>query len=64
MLKIIISKETSQTAHRCSRFLVEIAAPKLKKYKLAGSDQIPEEMIQTGDETLQSEIHKLIIVRY
>jgi hypothetical protein len=31
----------------------------LKKYKLPDSDHIPEEMIQ-ADETLQSEIHKLV----
>jgi hypothetical protein len=36
-------------------FEVEIAAVKLKKYKLPGSDQI-----QAGDETLLSEIHILI----
>jgi hypothetical protein len=27
---------------------------------MPGSDQIPEELIQAGGETLQSEIHKLI----
>jgi hypothetical protein len=32
----------------------------LKKYKSPGSDLIPEELIQAGGETLQSEIHKLI----
>jgi hypothetical protein len=32
----------------------------LKKYKLPGSNQILAELIQAGDETLQSEIYKLI----
>jgi hypothetical protein len=32
----------------------------LKKYKSAGSDQIPAELIQAGDETLLSVIHNLI----
>jgi hypothetical protein len=32
----------------------------LKKYKSPGSDQIPTELIQAGDETLRSEIHKRI----
>jgi hypothetical protein len=38
-----------------SPFQVEIAIAKLKRYKSPGSDQIP-----AGDETLWSEIHKLI----
>jgi hypothetical protein len=33
---------------------------KLKKYKSPGSDQIPEELIQTGGEMLLSVIHKLL----
>jgi hypothetical protein len=32
----------------------------LKKYKSPGSDQIPAELIQAGDEILLSAIHKLI----
>jgi hypothetical protein len=32
----------------------------LKKNKSPGSDRIPKEFIPAGDETLQSEIHKLI----
>jgi hypothetical protein len=32
----------------------------LKKYKPPGSDQIPAELIQAGDDTLLSVIHKLI----
>jgi hypothetical protein len=39
---------------------VEIAIAKLKKNKSAGSDQIPEELIQAGGEVLLSTIHKLI----
>jgi hypothetical protein len=44
----------------CSPFKVEIAAAKLKGYKLWGSDQIPAESIQKGGKTLLSEIHKFI----
>jgi hypothetical protein len=43
-----------------SPFEVEIAIAKMKKYKSPSSDQIPAERIQTGGETLRSEIHKLI----
>jgi hypothetical protein len=43
-----------------SRFEVEIAIAKLKKYKSPGSDQIPAELIQVGFEMLLSAIHKLI----
>jgi hypothetical protein len=32
----------------------------LKRYKPPGSDQIPAELIQTGGETLRSEIVKLV----
>jgi hypothetical protein len=32
----------------------------LKKYKSPGSDKIPVELIQVGDETLLSEIYQLI----
>jgi hypothetical protein len=39
---------------------VEIAIAKLKKYKLSGSDQIVEELIQAGGKILLSAIHKLI----
>jgi hypothetical protein len=42
-----------------SPFEVEIAIAKLKKYKLPGSDQILEELIQAG-EILHSKICKLI----
>jgi hypothetical protein len=41
-------------------FQVEIAIAKLKNYKPRGGDQILAEMIQAGDETLRSEILKLI----
>jgi hypothetical protein len=39
---------------------LEVAVGKLKKYKSAGVDQIPAELIQAGGETLRSEIYKLI----
>jgi hypothetical protein len=39
---------------------VEVAIRKIKRYKAPGSDQIQEELIQAGGETLHSEIHKLI----
>jgi hypothetical protein len=39
---------------------VEVAIGKLKSYKSPGVDQISEELIQAGGETLNSEIHKLI----
>jgi hypothetical protein len=42
------------------RLEVEIAVPKLKKYKSPGSDQIPEKRIQAGGKILLSVIHKLI----
>jgi hypothetical protein len=38
----------------------EIAIAKLKTYKSPGSDQIPAELIQTGDETSWPEIHKFV----
>jgi hypothetical protein len=40
-----------------SRLEVEIAIAKLKRYKSLGSDQIPAELIQEGDEILLCEIH-------
>jgi hypothetical protein len=43
-----------------SHLKVETAIAKLKKYKSPGSDQIPAEMIQAGDEILLSETHKFI----
>jgi hypothetical protein len=43
-----------------SRLEVEIAIEKFKKYKSPGSDQIPTELIQAGDEILLSVIHKHI----
>jgi hypothetical protein len=39
---------------------IEIAVAKLKEPNSPGSDQIPAELIQVGDETLRSEIVKLI----
>jgi hypothetical protein len=38
----------------------EVAIGKLKRYESPGVDQIPAEPIKVGDETLRSEIHKLI----
>jgi hypothetical protein len=43
-----------------SRLEVQIAIPKLKKYKSPGSDEILEELIQVAGEMLLSAIHKLI----
>jgi hypothetical protein len=37
----------------------EIAIEKLKIYKLPGTDQIPAELIKSGDRTIHCEIHKL-----
>jgi hypothetical protein len=39
---------------------LEAAIWKLERYKSPGVDQIPAELIQTGGQTLRSEIHKLI----
>jgi hypothetical protein len=39
---------------------VEITDGKLKSYKSPGTDQIPAELIKAGDETLYTEIHRLI----
>jgi hypothetical protein len=44
-----------------SHLEVEIAIVKLKKYKSPGSDQIPAELIQAGNEILLSVIHKLLL---
>jgi hypothetical protein len=41
---------------------VEVAVRKMKSYEAPSSDQIPAELIQTGGETLHSEIHKLIML--
>jgi hypothetical protein len=43
-----------------SRLEIETAIAKLKKYKSAGSDQIPAELIQAGGKILLSAIHRLI----
>jgi hypothetical protein len=39
---------------------VEVAIGKLTSYKSPGFDQIPDELIQTGGETLRSEIHRIL----
>jgi ABC-type glycerol-3-phosphate transport system permease component len=46
--------------HEPSPFEVEIAIANMKRYKSPGSDQIPAELVQEGDEILSSKIHKLI----
>jgi hypothetical protein len=46
--------------HEPSAFEVETAIEKLKRYKSAGIDQIPAELIQVGGSKICSEIHKLI----
>jgi hypothetical protein len=43
---------------------VEIATGKLKSYKSPGTDQNPAELMKAGDETLCSEIHKLICSKW
>jgi hypothetical protein len=43
-----------------SRVEAVTAIAKLKMYKSPGSDQIPEQLIQTGGEILLFAIHKLI----
>jgi hypothetical protein len=43
-----------------SRFEVQIAIAKLKKYKSPGSDQIPAKLIQVGGKMLLSAIYRLI----
>jgi len=42
-----------------STFEVEMAIEKLNRYKLAGTDQIPAEIIQLESRTIHSEIHNL-----
>jgi hypothetical protein len=37
---------------------VEITIGKLKRYKSPGTDQILDELIKAGGETIYSEIHK------
>jgi hypothetical protein len=44
-----------------SRFEVEIAIAKLKRYKLPGSDEIPAELIQAGGQILRSKIFQPFI---
>jgi hypothetical protein len=43
-----------------SRFEVEIAIAKLKRYKSLSSDQIPAELFETGSKILRCKIYKLI----
>jgi hypothetical protein len=39
---------------------IEVAIGKLKRYQSPGADQFPAEMIQAGEKTLHSKIHKQI----
>jgi hypothetical protein len=39
---------------------LEVATGKLKRYKSPCVDQIPAELIEAGEKTLRSNIHKLI----
>jgi hypothetical protein len=55
-----IEVHTAEPSVPPSRLEVEIAIAKLKQNKSPGSDQIPSELIQAGDETLLSAIHKHI----
>jgi hypothetical protein len=41
---------------------VEIAIPKLKRYKSPGFNQIVAKLIQAGGETFRSEVEKLILI--
>jgi hypothetical protein len=52
--------QTETHAAECNRFWVETDTAKLKNDELPNTGQIPAELIQTGGETLCSEIYKLI----
>jgi hypothetical protein len=41
---------------------IEVAIVKLRRYKSPSVDQIPAKLIQAGEETLHSEIHKLTML--
>ena len=43
-----------------SSFEFEMTIEKLKRHKSPGIDQTPAELIQAGDRTIRSEIHKVI----
>jgi hypothetical protein len=56
-----IEVHTAEVLVPCtSRFQLEIAIAKLKKYKSPGSNQILAELIKAGGEILMSAMHKLI----
>jgi hypothetical protein len=40
--------------------VIENTIGKLKAYKSSGTEQIPAELIQAGDNTLHSEVHEII----
>jgi hypothetical protein len=43
---------------------VEVAVGKMERYKSPGVGKVPSEIIQAGGETLSSEIHKLIKLKW
>jgi regulator of sirC expression with transglutaminase-like and TPR domain len=43
-----------------STFDVEMATEKLKRHESPSNDQIPAELVEVGDRTIHSEIHKLV----
>jgi hypothetical protein len=55
-----IEIHTAEPILNTRTFEVQTAIPKLKSYNSPGSIQILAELLQAGDETLLSEIHKLI----
>jgi hypothetical protein len=59
-IKVINLKRHDMFRPLLGHHQVSVIVKEFKKYKLPGSNQIPEELIQAGGETLQSEIHKLI----
>jgi hypothetical protein len=68
LLKVHVECGVRQTEiHTAEQFVpennssdFEVAIGKLKRYKSPGVDQIPADLIQAGEETLRSEIDKLI----
>jgi len=64
MALMMVGREKCPTVEpfvpECSSLKVEIGVEKLKRYKLPHIDEILAELIQTGGNTLRSEIHKFI----
>jgi len=44
----------------CSAFTSEMTVETLRGYKSPGTDQIAVELIQLGDKTVHSVVHKLV----